>query len=235
MSIRHCSTCKNIKMLILILLLSLSKMSFGRKSFPRIYTNIRQNLMNKILEEYSGTELDEYDMANILMKYDRIMSERKSGVINFTKNLRGRNEMNIGEISGNGNVINNNYVNVYQQNTDFFKDQIKYILEHMKTKIVKPIEDILNDVVSIITPSIRTTASTTSLLITTTTKSTTTSSALTTSTTSTSTTTSTKTTSSTTSTRLTTSTSTTTSTKTSTTTSSTTTTVSTATQQDDIL
>merc|ERR1712062_612266 len=120
-----------------------------------------------------------------------IMSERKSGVINFTKNLRGRNEMNIGEISGNGNVINNNYVNVYQQNT--FKDQIKYILEHMKTKIVKPIEDILNDVVSIITPSIRTTASTTSLLITTTTKSTTTSSALTTSTTSTSTTTSTKT------------------------------------------
>merc|ERR1712062_456404 len=182
MSIRHCSTCKNIKMLILILLLSLSKMSFGRKSFPRIYTNIRQNLMNKILEEYSGTELDEYDMANILMKYDRIMSERKSGVINFTKNLRGRNEMNIGEISGNGNVINNNYVNVYQQNTDFFKDQIKYILEHMKTKIVKPIEDILNDVVSIITPSIRTTASTTSLLITITTTSTTTSSALTTST-----------------------------------------------------
>merc|ERR1711953_867448 len=78
-------------------------------------------------------------------------------------------EMNIGEISGNGNVINNNYVNVYQQNT--FKDQIMYILEHMKTKIVKPIEDILNDVVSIIT--IRTTASTTSLLLTPTTTSTT--------------------------------------------------------------
>merc|ERR1712062_789151 len=144
-------------------------------------------------------------MANILMKYDQIMSERKSGVINFSKNVRGRNGMNIGEISGNGNVINNNYVNVYQQNT--FKDQIMYILEHMKTKIVKPIEDILNDVVSIIT--IRTTASTTSLLLTPTTTSTTTSSTLTTSTTSTSTTTSTKTTSSTTSTTTTTITSTT--------------------------